>query len=264
VRLGVADVDDEEHARAIIPLIVLKLYAVPGSHPCLAVEHALRLKSLPYRRIDLPQGMHVVAQRLRFGQRTVPGLLGDGVKAVGSRPIMRELDRIAPAPALLPSDPEARRCVLDAERWGDEVLQAGVRRLAWAIIPHAGAAGLSYLEDSNLPFQLPAAIGVPVTRLITPVERRINGVTDDVSRQDVRAVPSWLDEVDRLIADGVIGGEAINAADLQVGSSVRLLLTYDDLAPLAEDRPAAEHARRIFPDYPGHVPAGALPEKLRA
>ncbi len=32
----------------------ITLYAVHGSHPCLTVEAALKLKGLPYRRVDLP------------------------------------------------------------------------------------------------------------------------------------------------------------------------------------------------------------------
>ena len=44
-----------------------------------------------------------------------------------------------------------------------------------------------------------------------------------------------------------------------MGATLRVLLTVGDLHPLLEDRPASEIARRWFPDYPGHVPAGAFP-----
>ena len=53
----------------------------------------------------------------------VPGMRIDGERLVGSRPIMRRLDELVPEPPLLP--PPARRAatqVLEAERWGDEVL----------------------------------------------------------------------------------------------------------------------------------------------
>lgn len=55
----------------------VKLYAVPASHPCAAVERALRHRGLGYRRVDLPHGAHFAHQRLRFGVHTVPGLIGD-------------------------------------------------------------------------------------------------------------------------------------------------------------------------------------------
>ena len=29
-----------------------KLYVIPGSHPCAAVEAALKLKGIPYERVD--------------------------------------------------------------------------------------------------------------------------------------------------------------------------------------------------------------------
>jgi glutathione S-transferase len=258
VRLGVADVDGEEHSGTIIVCpMALRLYAVPASHPSAAVEEALRLKGLPYRRIDLPNGLHVVPQLARFGRRTVPGLAGDGVRAVGSRPIMRVLDALAPEPPLLPRDPAERARVEEAERWGEEVLQPGARRLAWTIIPRAPEAAASYVEGAW--FAVPPPFDVPLLKSVVPLERRINGVTEARSREDLRALPGWMDRADALVADGTIGTDPANAADLQIASSVALLLTYDDLRRVVDGRPAAELARRRFPDFPGHVPAGAVP-----
>ena len=57
----------------------------------------------------------------------------------------------------------------------------------------------------------------------------------------------------------MIGGDEPNAADLQIGSTLRVLLTVGDLQPLIEGRPGEEIAPRWFPDYPGDVPAGAFP-----
>src|SRR5215207_6737428 len=53
-------------------------------------------------------------------------------------------------------------------------------------------------------------------------------------------------------------GPEPNAADLQIGSSVRLLATFADLAPALTDRPVLALALRLFPDYPGDCPAGVL------
>ena len=50
-----------------------------------------------------------------------------------------------------------------------------------------------------------------------------------------------------------------NAADLQIGSSLRLLATIGDVRPLVAGRPAEALALRLFADYPGDVPAGAYP-----
>jgi glutathione S-transferase len=52
----------------------------------------------------------------------------------------------------------------------------------------------------------------------------------------------------------VIGGEQPNVADFQIAPSVRLLMTFDDLRPAIESRPAGEHAKRFLPDAPGRIP----------
>ena len=57
----------------------------------------------------------------------------------------------------------------------------------------------------------------------------------------------------------MLGAGEPTAADLQIGATLRVLLTVGDLRPLLEDRPGGVLARRWFPDYPGEVPAGAFP-----
>jgi glutathione S-transferase len=65
--------------------------------------------------------------------------------------------------------------------------------------------------------------------------------------------------IEELAADGVIGGEQPNAADLQIGSTIRVLLPIGDLEPHLTGTAAERIALANFPDYPGHVPAGAFP-----
>src|SRR4051812_25466957 len=48
----------EEAGRAgYLPRMDIKLYVIPGSHPCATVEAALDLKSLEYARVDLLPGI---------------------------------------------------------------------------------------------------------------------------------------------------------------------------------------------------------------
>ena len=82
--------------------------------------------------------------------------------------------------------------------------------------------------------------------------------SDDVARADLAALPGQLDRVDGWIADGLLGGEQPNAADLQIGSTIRLLRTIADVRPLIDGRPAAG-LTRYFPPSVGEVPAGVLP-----
>jgi glutathione S-transferase len=234
------------------------LYATPASHPCAAVERALQLKGLDYRRVDQIPVMHRLLQRSRFGVRTVPGVaFADGTRVVGSRVIMRALDERAPEPPLLPADGEERARVERAEEWGDQVLQPIARRIALTTLSRAPGAVASYVEGARLP--LPGPVARLSAPLVARVSRRDNRVADPDVRADLIALPAHLARVDGWIEDGTLGGDAVNAADLQIGASLRLLLTFDDVAPGIESRPAGALARRVFPGYPGRVAAGALP-----
>jgi glutathione S-transferase len=242
---------------------VHKLFIVQSSHPSEAVRKALALKGIPYKTVELLIPLHAPLMRLRFGVGTVPALkLDGGEKVSGSRAIMRKLDELVADPPLLPpeSDPAARAAVLEAERWGDEVLQPLVRRLTWGALKRRPGAIPSYQEASQLP-QLPG----PVVRLAAPgviaIARRMHHASDDAVRADLRALPGHLDRVDGWIADGVLAADPDqpNAADLQIGASLRLLGTIGDVRPLLDGRPCARLGPRLFADFPGDVPAGALP-----
>ena len=246
------------------PVVNVKLYAVPGSHPCAAVEVALRLKSIDYRRVDLlPMSQQIIGP-LRYGGDTVPGLRIDGERLAGSRTIMRRLDALAPDPPLLPplSDAVARARVLEAERWGDEVLQAVPRRILDAAFLRKPACMESYAGDAKLP--LPRGILRPALPLTAKLMGLRNKADDSKAKADLAALPAQLDHIDAWIADGVLGGEQPNAADLQIGSSIRLLMTIADVRPLIEG-PPTQPARpalgltRWFEPQAGEVPAGTLP-----
>jgi glutathione S-transferase len=237
-----------------------KLYAIPASHPCAAVEAALVLKGVPYERVDLIPVVAKLVQHRHFGASTVPGIIfDDGERVLGSMPIVRTLEHRAPDPPLLPADGRARRRVEDAERWGDEVLQALVRRLVWAGLRRTPGQLTAYGEGARLP------VPQPLRRLSAPLvawaAASLNHAGDPDVRADLVNLDSHLDRVDGWIADGVMGGEKPNAADLQIGAALRLLLTIDDVAPRVDARPCGRMARRWFPDYPGRVPTGTLPRE---
>jgi glutathione S-transferase len=234
-----------------------KLYVVTASHPCWAVKRALELKGIPYKRVELPVTMHVPLQRLRFSQGTVPGLILDGEKLIGSRAIMHRLDELRPEPALYPTDPEDRERVEEADRWGDELMQSLARRLAWWTLRANPRASVSYGEDSTLP--LPDFLAAGLTPLISRLEWRINDVSDDVVRRDLQELPGHLDRVDAWIADGVIATSEPNAPALQILSSLALLNTMADVRPLLEGRPSHDATLALFGDFPGHVPQDTLP-----
>jgi glutathione S-transferase len=234
-----------------------KLYVLPGSHPCAAVEAALRIKSLRFERVDLLPLSQLLIGPLRYGGATVPGLRIDGERLVGSRAIMRRLDELAPDPPLLPPPgvPSYAR-VLEAERWGDEVLQGVPRRILDVAFVRRPEAMLSYAGDAKLP--LPKALQAPAAPLMARLMAIKNKAREDSVRADLAALPAQLERIDGWIAEGLLGGERPNAADLQIGSTVRLLATIADLRPMIEGHPAARLAS-YFPPIAGEIPNGTLP-----
>ncbi|HEY8303983.1 MAG TPA: glutathione S-transferase N-terminal domain-containing protein [Solirubrobacteraceae bacterium] len=236
----------------------VKLYALPGSHPCAAVEVALRAKSIEYERVDLLPLAQLAVGPLLYGGNTVPGLRIGKERLAGSRTIMRRLDALAPEPPLLPppSDAVARARVLEAERWGDEVLQSVPRRILDAAFLRNPACMESYAGDAKLP--LPRGMLRPALPLTAKLMAKRNKADDAKAKADIAALPAQLDHIDAWIADGVLGGEQPNAADLQIGSSIRLLMTIADVRPMIEDRPAVGLTRWFEPQA-GEAPAGALP-----
>jgi glutathione S-transferase len=194
---------------------------------------------------------------LRYGGSTVPGLRIDGTRLVGSRTIMRHLDAIVPQPALLPAaDDPARALVLEAERWGDEVLQAVPRRIIDVAFLYDPAAMESFAADAKLP--LPRPLLRPALPLTARVMALKNKAHKETAQADLAALPGQLDRIDAWIAEGILGGAQPNAADLQIGSTVRLLAAIGDVTPLIGGRPA----RRLvdyFPPIVGAVPARTLP-----
>ena len=233
------------------------LYAVPASHPCAAVEKALELKGIEYRRVDIPPVAHKPVQYALFGRTTVPGLVLDGRKVVGSREIVRALEEAAPEPRLLPVEKKARKSVAIAEEWGDEVLQPIARRAIWLALSRSPSSMASYGAGSRIP--VPDVLTRLSAPLVARAEQKINAGTELNVRADLASFDQHLARVERWIEHDVVGGEEPNAADLQIGSGLALLLTIEDVANAFGSRPPFDLARRWFPDSPGHGPAGVFP-----
>ena len=235
------------------------LYALPASHPCAAAELALRLKGIDFRRVDMIPVLSKAQQWARFRALTVPALeFDDGEKVLGSREIVRALEHLVADPPLLPLDMRERHDVEEAERWGDEVLQPLARRIAWAALVRSTESMMGYAEDADLP--VPDSLVKLTAPLVARASAKFNGASDPAVRSDLINLEFHLDRADRFIERGALGGtETPNAADLQIGSGLRLLLTIEDVAQWAGSRPATQLAFKWFPRYPGRVPAGTLP-----
>ena len=229
------------------------LYVIPASHPATAVAGMLKLKGIPFKRVDLmPVVSRGVLKAMRFPGVTIPSLRIDERKLTGSRQIAKALDEIKPDPPLFPADPERRAAVEEAEVWGEKVLADAVRRILWNAIKRDKQPLRSYAEGARL--GVPIGLAVATAAPIIAAEVRIHGVTDAAVRKDLASLPSWLDRIDEWIAEGLLGGEEPNAADFQIAAALRLAMTLQDLRPHIASRPAGELAMRLAPDYPGEAP----------
>jgi glutathione S-transferase len=196
----------------------------------------------------LPGNQRVHLRLAGFRSGTVPALKLDGRRIQGSIPIAHELEALRPDPALYPPDPDARRQVEAAERWGDAEFQPFPRRIfRWALTRDPALRAWLVKQDGGMPApELAARVTAPVSRYYAWVV----GATKESVRRDVAQLPRMLDHVDELISDRVITTERPNAATLQVMCTVRSLLGFSDFEPLVACRSFAQLARELFPEFP--------------
>ncbi len=232
----------------------LVLHVLPPSHPCMTVEAALRHKGLEYERVALTPGSHTEEMQRIYGEghSTVPGLLIDGEPVHGSRPILLRLEQLVEEPSLYP-EPRADE-ILQAEQWGDEELQDLGRRLPWGALHFRPEAMGTF--GGGEPLDGP---GTDFAIKYVHTSWRYHKITAARLHDDLAGLPAKLAHVDSLAERGLIGGETPTAADLQIGATLRALLSVADLQPLLQRGAGERIARRWFPDYPGEVPAGAFP-----
>jgi glutathione S-transferase len=217
----------------------------------MTVAAALELKGLQFERIDFPHTERLESMEAIYGEghSTVPGLLIDGEPVHGSRAILSRLEEIEPQPVLYPSDE-----VREAERWGDEELQALGRCLPW---------GAMYFRPESMgTFAGGEPLDGPGTDFAIKFVRatwRYHQITAARLQDDLAGLPAKVAHIEQLARDGVIGGEQPNAADLQIGATIRVLLPIGDLRELLAGSAAERIALSLFPTYPGEVPPGAYP-----
>ena len=246
-----------------------KLYVIPGSHACRSAMLMLEHKRVPYRLVDFITLLHPLAARLRgfdaggetrtagarrppglrLGDRlgTVPALACDGQRISTNREIARFLEERHPEPPLFPADSGRRRAVEEAERWGNQTFQMAARRLALAAALGDPAAMSSSGADGRMGHLLYRR--TLARRLIIPMIGRVGFAVDGSTDRELLAdLPAMLDRIDAWIADGVLGGAELNAADFMIAPSLALILYRPDLMPLFEGRPALELVDRLLPE----------------
>lgn len=243
----------------------VKLYMFPGSNAVYTARLMLEHKGIDYKAVKMLPGPHAfILLGKGFPTMAVPALKADGVRVQGTRWIARALDEIVAERPLFPADPAIRKAVEEAERWG-EGLQNATRRIFYCMARRDRSAYGSLMTAERGPVtRAMVRMSAPlVIRLATGVHR----ATDDHGREDLELLPERLDQIDAWIEEGLLNGPQLNAADFQIAANVSALMLADDLRPIVEGRPAAALARRVAPDYKGHI-GPSLPhewlEPLRA
>jgi glutathione S-transferase len=186
---------------------------------------------------------------LRLGDRlgTVPALAADGHRISTNHGIARFLDEHHPEPPLFPADPEHRSAVEEAEHWANDTLQMAARRIPGAAIVRDPAAFSQSSGEGRLGYLLYKR--TLTRRLVIPrIIRGVFAVSPRAERDPVAELPAMLDRIDAWIADGVLGGAQLNAADFMVAPSLALILYRPDVLPLFEGRPALELVDRLLPE----------------
>ena len=248
---------------------VYKLYVIPGSHACRSAMLMLAHKRVPYRRVDVITLLHPVVARLhgfdaggqtrsaggrrtlgiRLGDRlgTVPALAAAEERISTNHGIARFLDDRHPKPPLFPAEPQRRAAVEDAERWANDTLQMAARRILGTAVVRDPAEFSRAAGDGRMGYLLYRREAVRrivtrqiLSRVFVADPRRDDEMLADLSRM--------LDHVDALIADGVLGGPELNAADFMVAPSLALILYRPDVRPLFEGRLALDLVDRLLPE----------------
>lgn len=247
------------------------LYVIHGSHACRAAMLMLAHKQIPYRLVTLPTGAHPMLLRARgFAGHakpirsvdgrahrslalldrmgTVPALRCGAERVQTNRAIARWLERVQPEPPLFPADPEQQRAVEEAEEWGDEAFQMAARRITLL----GGQHGLDALRDHANDGRLGALLadGELLRRMNNQVAARLIFKADgeQAERELLTELPRMLDKIDARLAEGVLGGSELNAADFMIAPSLALIAYRLDLRAQIEARPAGAWLERVLPE----------------
>lgn len=237
------------------------VYGFEFSHPTVCTLLALDAKGVETKLVRVMPGMHpVIVRALGFPRNTVPAVKLDGKRLQGSREITAYLERTRPEPPLFGSGEAERRRIEAAEEWAERELQPVPRK----VFRRAATKNPAVMEWIAVTAGMPAPkVMARVSKPIALALARSEGADDETVRATLASLPGMLDRVDELIADGTIGGERPNAADLQILTTIRLMMAIPDLEPFLAGRPCVAAAERLIPAPPDGLPRMLPPEWTR-
>lgn len=247
--------------------MAVRLYWITLSHPSQAARKMLELKRVDYKIVNvLPFNQRVHLRLAGFKGGTVPAIKFDGRRVQGSREIAQALDQRWPEPPLFPSDPELRKQIEQAERWGEQQLQPVPRRISRYGVAHdvgmrVWGARASHMRRRRWSRAWRCHWAHYYNLSVESDGRRATAAS---VQTDLKALPGLLYHADQLLSDGILATDPPNAATLQILASVCLFDALADLHEAIGGRPCAVAARAVFPDYPRWFPRFLPAEWLAA
>ena len=232
----------------------VKLYGFTGSNSVHTGRLMLEHKGLEYDFVKLPPAVHAPTMlMLGFPTMGVPAIKVGGVRVQGTRWIARALDEMYPdKPLLFPTDPAAAPQGRAGRALGRG---AAERRAADLLLRRAprpqGVPQRPGRRDAGRSRRLALRMMAPVViKLATGVHR----ASDEAGREDVVMLPERMDQIDAWIADGRPRRRAAQRGRLPDRRQRRRRCCCPTISrPFIEGRPAAALARRVLPDYVGHI-----------
>jgi glutathione S-transferase len=103
----------------------------------------------------------------------------------------------------------------------------------------------TYGEGARL--GVPLGLAVKTGGPIVAIAARYNDASDERVREDLATLPSDLDRIDAWIGDGVLSGDELNAADLQIAASLALAEYRRDVRAAVAGRPCQALLDRVLP-----------------
>lgn len=241
-----------------------RLLTIGPSHYCEKARWALERARVPFvEEVHLPI-LHWPHVLRAASSRTVPALVGPGVRLRESRDIVRFADELLPTDARLYPEGDDGREVARLEAWFDADLGPLVRRLAYCFIVPAPELFVRAFEPTAPPLErallrrghgvLRAALG------------RAFKVSPRAQTRLQERLLALFGEVSRVLGDrAYLVGERFSAADLTLAALSSPLLFPEELtakmgAPSREelpeplgaavdalrDTPAGRHALRMY------------------
>lgn len=232
----------------------ITLHVVPSSHPCMTVRAGLEHKGLEYEETMLLPGNQdgVLEGIYGEGKTTVPGIVVGETPVHTSVEILRFLDSEIPENPLYPESIASE--VQAAEVWGDQTFQDLGRRVPFGALHFrpgsmGSFAGAGELDPAGTDHAMKYLHGI----------WKYMGLTAGRLIEDLAGLPMNVKKIEEFADQGLLDGDQPTAADFQIGSTVRVLMTVGDVKPMFDGSAAERIAMRYFPEYDGNVPAGAFP-----